>query len=84
MTPDMLRQKMEDLRDYIRDAEEKVSAGTMVNLQGLEKTVSEICRYATSLPPDQARDVQPLMAELIGELERLSIALKDYKNGLLN
>ena len=75
-----IRDKMEKLRDSISDAENSVRGGKMVDLTGLDKNVAVICTQAVALPPEDARDIQPLMAELIGNLERLSIALKDFKD----
>ena len=82
MNVEEIRRKMETLRDYISDAENIVAGGKMVDLSGLDKNVSVICTQAIALPPDQARDIQPLMAEVIGNLERLSMALKDFKDSV--
>ena len=59
-----------------------VRGGDMVDLSGLDRDVATICNKAVALPPDQAREVQPLMAELIGSLEQLSAALVAYKEDL--
>lgn len=82
MTPDDIRARMEKLAAFIQDTEDTVRGGTMVDLTGLDREVALICNRAVALPPAQARDIQPLMAELIGNLERLSTALRDYKEGL--
>jgi hypothetical protein len=74
--------KMEKLNVFIQDAEITVRGGTMADLSGLDKEVAVICTKAVSLPPDDARSVQPLMATLIRNLERLSIALVEYKEDL--
>lgn len=77
-----IRQKMEQMNDFILDAETKLREGTMTDLTGLDKEVAVICTNAVALPPAEAHDLQPLMAELIGNLERLSMALKDYRDDL--
>ena len=77
-----IREKMEKLRDYIYDADNAVRDGKMVDLTGLDKDVAVICTQAIALPPHDARDLQPLMAELIGNLERLSSSLKDFKDNV--
>jgi hypothetical protein len=82
MTPEQLRTKMEQLNDFVLDAAARVSEGEMVDLSGMDRDVAAVCTKAVSLPPDQARDIQPLMAEMIGNLERLSTALKDYKDNI--
>jgi hypothetical protein len=82
MKTDEIRAKMEKLTDFIREAEVIVRGGKMVDLSGLDRDVATICNKAVSLPPDQAREIQPLMAELIGSLEQLSGALVTYKEDL--
>ncbi len=82
MTPADIRTKMEELKTYIQDADIAVRGGKMVDLGGLDKRVSQICLQATSQPKAKALEIQPLMAELIGELERLTLSLKDYRDGL--
>ncbi len=82
MTPDQLRKKMEDINEFIMDAQMKIQGGEMVNLTSMDKDVVTICTRAVALPPAEARDLQPLMAEMIGNLERLSSILKDYKDTL--
>lgn len=77
-----VRTKMEDLKNFIQDADIAVRGGKMVNLSSLDKNVALICTKAIALPPSDARDIQPLMAELIGELERLTLSLKDYRDDL--
>lgn len=77
-----IRAKMEKLTEFIRDAEASVRSGKMVDLSGLDRDVAMICNKAIALPPVEARDLQPVMAELIGNLEHLSTALKDYKEDL--
>ena len=82
MNADDIRARMEKLTDFIREAEDMVRGGKMVDLSGLDRDVALICNKAVALPPEQARDIQPNMAELIGSLERLSSALMSYKEGL--
>ena len=82
MKADEIRSRMEKLNDFIQDSEATVRGGKMADLSGLDKDVAVICTKAIALPPSDARDIQPLMAELIGNLERLSTALKDYKEDL--
>lgn len=82
MKPPEIREKMENLKTFIQDAEASVRDGKMVDLSGLDKEVAALCQRAISLPPQEARDLQPLMAEMIGDLERLSIALKDFRDNL--
>ena len=84
MRADDLRDRMERLRTMIEDAEISARNGTVADLAGLDRDVALVCTKTVALPPDQARELQPLMAELIGNLERLATALKDYRDGLKN
>lgn len=46
-----------------------------INIQGLDETVERLCDEAVSLPVDEAMAVQPLLSEMILELEKLHDAL---------
>lgn len=81
MKADDIRTKMEKLTDFIRDAEDQVRSGVIRDLSGLDHDVAVICNKAVALPPAEARDIQPKMAELIGNLESLSQALVAFKDG---
>lgn len=82
MTMTEIAAKMRALSLFILDAESRVRQGQMVDISGIDKDINVICAKATSLPPAQALEIQPLMAELIGHLERLGMALKDFKENL--
>lgn len=84
MTPEQLRTRMEEINEFVLKAEDSVRDGNMVDLSGMDKSVAMICTKVIALPGAQAREIQPLMAEMIGNLERLSGALKDYKENLKN
>ncbi len=77
-----IRKKMEDLNNFIQDAEIALRDGKLKDLGGLDRDIGVLCTKAVSLPPAEARELQPLMAELIGNLERLGMALKDFKDNL--
>ena len=79
MTPQALIDRMRKLAEFISDAETSVRSGKLVNMSHLDQEVTVLCNQAISLPPAQAAQVQPQMAELIGNLERLSVALHDFK-----
>ena len=79
MSPNALRNKMKQLGEFISDAEGSVRTGKIVDMAGLDRDVTVICQQAATLPPGQAAEIQPDMADLIGRLERLAIALRDFK-----
>lgn len=72
--------RMQDLIHFIEDASESVRSGVMTDLQGLDEEVASLCDRTISLPPEQALEVQPLMAEMISRLEDLGRALKEFQD----
>jgi hypothetical protein len=77
-----LRIKMEKLNDFIINAENSVRDGKMMDLGSLDKEIADLCMKAVSLPPAEAHALQPMMADMIGNLERLGAALKDFRDNL--
>lgn len=77
-----IRARMEKLNDFIMKAEDSVRDGKMMDLGSLDKDIADLCMKAVSLPPVEAKDLQPLMADMIGNLERLGGALKDFRDNL--
>lgn len=72
--------RMRDICDFIDDAAARVDAGEMVNLAGLDDDVASLCERTVNLPADDAAQIQPFMADMIGKLDRLGNALKDYQS----
>jgi hypothetical protein len=57
-----------------------VQQGVMVDLKNLDQDVSSLCTKVLALPPAEARELQPLMADMIAALEELGLALSDYRD----
>lgn len=76
---DELQTRMRDVCDYIMSSTAQVEAGEMVNLSGLDDDVAALCERAIALPPQDATQIQPLMADMISQLELLGNALRDYQ-----
>lgn len=81
-TTDAIRNKMQQLGEFISDAETAALNGKVTDMSGLDKDVTIICKQAIALPPAEALALQPDMADLIGRLERLSMALRDFKENV--
>lgn len=77
---DDIQDRMRVICDHIQDAIAKVDSGAMVNLAGLDKEVGQLCDRTLALPAAQAMQVQPQMAEMIGYLDRLGSALRDFQD----
>ncbi len=77
---DDIQTRMRAICDLINDAINKVESGTMVNLSGLDDDVASLCERTVALSPQDAAQVQPLMADMIGNLDRLGNALRDFQD----
>ncbi len=78
-TREQIETRMREITDFIGDATQSVREGKMVTLRHLDDEVAALCDAAVSLPPAEAKAVQPRMAEMIGKLEALSDALQAYR-----
>lgn len=72
-----LASEFEELRDFIKKAEEETRQMKEVDLGDLDLKVSKLCDAAKSLPPEDMLLVQEPMLDMISALEDLADALKD-------
>jgi hypothetical protein len=75
-----IRQKMEEISSFIREAEDSARTGTIIDITRLEGEIAQLCEGIAKLPKAQSLEIHPLMADMIGALERLELVLKDYKS----
>lgn len=75
-----LQNKLEHLITLIEDADAQVRSGVVINLPSLEKDVETLCATIVSGDAQTARDLQPIMAILIGKLDTLAESLQHFKN----
>lgn len=78
-TREQIETRMRDITAFIEQSADSVRAGRMVTLHHLDDEVAALCDAAITLPPADAKTVQPLMATMIGKLEELSSALQDFQ-----
>jgi hypothetical protein len=76
---DEIGKRLKSAIDYVRDCEARVSRGEIMDLQGLDRNVIEICDAIANLPPKEARDLEDTMSVLIEGLENLAAAMKDQQ-----
>ena len=76
---EQIETRMRDLTNFITQASDAVRAGQMVKLTHLDDEVASLCDQSVALPPQEAAQIQPVMAEMIGSLEELARALKEYQ-----
>lgn len=80
MNSEDIQKRLGELSNFILESTRTVESGQMIDLSGLDDEVASICDRVVTLPPQQAAQAQPLMAEMIGNLERLGQALKEYQD----
>lgn len=79
---DQLIAELNRLSAFIEEAQVKLGDGEIVNLSHLDSEVETICQEIVKLPPKQAQDVQPVMADMISKLETLGISLQEFQKNL--
>lgn len=77
-----IKSRMQELSAFIDEANTQVSGGQMVDLQGLDDEVASLCERTLALPPQDAVEVQPLMADMITKLEDLGRSLQIFQDKL--
>lgn len=88
MTPtgtnsEKVAQRLKSIIDYIQDCERRVAKNELMDLDGLDRNVIEICNAITTLPQDEASKLEGQMSVLIENLERLAQAMKDQQDRTL-
>lgn len=76
MTKDEVAKRLKSVTDYVRDCERRVSQGEIMELQGLDDNVVEICDCIAGLPPAEGQSLEAPMASLISDLEKLAEAMR--------
>ena len=74
--------RLNELSDFIDEANAKLDDGEVVNLTHLDDEVATLCEQTLSLPPQEAAQIQPAMADMISKLEELGTALKEFQESL--
>jgi hypothetical protein len=60
----------------VQDCERRVLKGEIMDLDGLDRNVIEICNALTSLPRQESQPLEPQMTRLIDLLEQLANSMK--------
>lgn len=85
MTQDMIaqfEQRSDELIQFIENTLNDLHRGEMPdfkNMKDIENQVSVLCDKVSKSSPEVAREVQPLMSQMIGRLDALAQALIDFK-----
>lgn len=76
---DKIISELRSLTEFVIEADNQIRDGNMVDLSRLDEEVGNLCDRTVALSAEDAQEVQPVMAEMINQLESLSLALQEYK-----
>ena len=72
--------RLKSIIDYVQDCERRVLKGEIMDLQGLDKNVIEICDLVANMAPADSALLETKMARLIELLETLATAMKSQQD----
>ncbi len=72
-------ERFQELTGFVEDALTKVKGDEMPDLSNLDERVSGLCSDIESADDETTARVQPMMAEMIGKLDELALALTEYQ-----
>jgi hypothetical protein len=78
-TKDELAHRLKATIDYVRDCDRRVSKGELMDLQGLDDTVVEICDGIAELDEDEGQALEVQMKTLIKDLEQLAKTMEEQE-----
>lgn len=84
LTKDEVAERLKAVTGYVRDCERRVLQGDIMDLQGLDKNVVEICDGIAALPPEEGQELEPSMAALIADLEKLAAVMREQHDKMQN
>lgn len=67
-----IAQELKSVLDYVKDCDRRVHLGEIMDLDGLDDKVMQICDRVASLTQDEAQVYEDQMTALITELEKLA------------
>lgn len=72
--------RLKSIVDYVRDCQARVTKGEIMDLQGLDKNVIDLCNDLATLPEPDALALETQMTQLIDQLEVLARTMKDQQD----
>jgi hypothetical protein len=84
MTDDVAKvaSQLKGIIDYVRDCQARVTKGEIMELQGLDKNVIDICDAIAHLPEKEGHALESQMTQLIDSLEVLARTMKEQQEHL--
>jgi hypothetical protein len=80
--PSVVAKRLKSIVDYVRDCQMRVGKGEIMDLQGLDKNVIDICDAIAKLPEKEGQALEDQMSQLIDSLETLARMLKEQQEKL--
>ena len=71
--------QLKGITDYVRDCQARVTRGEIMDLQGLDKNVMEVCNAVAGLPAKEGQSLEKQMTQLIESLEVLARTMKEQQ-----
>ncbi|MDE1152309.1 MAG: hypothetical protein PW788_07215 [Micavibrio sp.] len=71
-----LAKRLRSVTEYVRDCERRVNQGEIMDLEGLDRNVVEICTGIAGLPQEEGQALEKPMSMLIEDLERLADTMR--------
>jgi hypothetical protein len=71
--------RLKSLIDYVQDCERRVLRGEIVDMQGLDRNVADVCTSLTALPRTDARNLEERMSMLVEKLGELAGAMREQQ-----
>ncbi|GJL84387.1 MAG: hypothetical protein DHS20C02_01620 [Micavibrio sp.] len=82
MSDENYEERFHELTTFVEDALTKVKSNEMPDLSNLDERVSGLCSDIEAADDETTARVQPMMAEMIGKLDELALALSEYQQKL--
>lgn len=73
---------LKSIVDYVRDCQARVTKGEIMDLQGLDKNVMQVCDALATLPEAEGKALESQMTQLVEALEVLARAMKEQQEKL--
>jgi len=77
--PSEVAKRLKSIVEYVHDCQVRVGKGEIMDLQGLDKNVIDICDAIARLAEKDAQAMEEQMSDLIDSLETLGRLLKEQQ-----
>lgn len=74
-----LTKRLTSIIEYVRDCERRVNQGEIMELDGLDRNVLELCDGIGTLPQEQGKLLELQMSILVQDLEKLANAMREQQ-----